>query len=83
LGQNFHLNPDTNSVSWFEIPVTDLARAKHFYQVAFGIHMEEETMMNIQMTYFPNHPGRGRVSGTLAKSDFHIPSGRLPAWRRF
>jgi uncharacterized protein len=36
--------------------------------------MEEETMMNIQMAYFQNHPGSGKVPGALAKSDFRIPS---------
>jgi predicted enzyme related to lactoylglutathione lyase len=68
------MNQDTNAINWFEIPVTDMARAKHFYQVAFGIHMQEENMMNIQMAYFPYNPGSGKVSGALAKSDFHVPS---------
>ena len=31
----------TNALNWFEIPVTNMARAKHFYQIAFGIHMDE------------------------------------------
>ena len=68
------MNKDTNSLNWFEIPVTDMARAKHFYQVAFGIHMDEENMMDIQMAYFPFAPGSGKASGALAKSDFHVPS---------
>jgi predicted enzyme related to lactoylglutathione lyase len=68
------MNNDTNALNWFEIPVTDMERAKHFYQVAFGIHMDEENMMNIQMAYFPFQPGSGKASGALAKSDFHIPA---------
>lgn len=69
------MNEQTNSLNWFEIPVTDMARAKHFYQVAFGIHMHEEVMMNMTMAYFPFSPKSGHVSGALVKSDFHKPSG--------
>ena len=68
------MTQDTNALNWFEIPVTDMARAKHFYQVAFGIHMNEENMMSIQMAYFPFSMGNGKVSGALAKSDFHVSS---------
>lgn len=68
------MNFDTNALNWFEIPVKDMVRAKHFYQVSFGIHMHEETMMDIQMAYFPYNPESGKVGGALAKSDFHVPS---------
>jgi uncharacterized protein len=68
------MNETTNSLNWFEIPVTDMARAKHFYQVIFGIHMHEEDMMKMTMAYFPFQPGSGRASGALVKSDFHKPS---------
>jgi predicted enzyme related to lactoylglutathione lyase len=72
------MNQDTNSVNWFEIPVTDMARAKHFYQVAFGIHMEEETMMNIQLAYFPNQPCSGKVAGPSPKAIFISPRIMAP-----
>ena len=68
------MNETTNSLNWFEIPVTDMERAKHFYQVAFGIHMPEEEMMKMKMAFFPYTPGSGRASGALVKSDFHKPS---------
>jgi uncharacterized protein len=68
------MNETTNSLNWFEIPVTDMQRAKHFYQVAFGIHMPEEEMMKMKMAFFPYTPGSGRASGALVKSDFHKPS---------
>jgi predicted enzyme related to lactoylglutathione lyase len=67
------MNKDTNALNWFEIPVIDMDRAKHFYQVIFSIHMEEHTMMDMQMAYFPVDPGNGKVSGALAKSEFHVP----------
>jgi uncharacterized protein len=67
------MNKDTNALNWFEIPVIDMDRAKHFYQVIFSIHMEEHTMMDMQMAYFPVDPGNGKISGALAKSEFHVP----------
>lgn len=68
------MNKDTNSLNWFEIPVTDMARAKHFYQVIFSMHMEEQEMMNMQMALFPWEAGSGKVSGALVKSEYHIPA---------
>ncbi|MDX2047066.1 MAG: VOC family protein [Chitinophagaceae bacterium] len=68
------MSPETNSLNWFEIPVTDMERAKHFYQVVFSIHMDTDEMMGMQMAYFPSMPGNGKASGALVKSDFHKPS---------
>ncbi len=68
------MNKETNSINWFEIPVTDLARAKHFYQVAFSIHMEDMSMPGMEMAGFPVEMGNGKVSGALIKSDYSIPS---------
>ena len=68
------MNKDVNCLNWFEIPVTDLARAKHFYQVIFGIHMDELSMGPIDMAFFPSTNGNGKVAGALAKGDFYKPS---------
>lgn len=68
------MNQETNALNWFEIPVTDMTRAKHFYQVVFSIHMEDMNMSNVEMAAFPYAPGTGKASGALAKSDFHKPS---------
>ena len=64
----------SNSLNWFEIPVTDMQRAKHFYQVIFSVHMDEKEMMGMQMALFPYENGSGRASGALVKSDQHRPS---------
>ena len=69
------MNKETNSLNWFEIPVTDLARAKHFYQVAFGIHMEDMNMPGMEMATFPYEMGSSKVSGALVKSEYSKPSG--------
>jgi len=68
------MNDQTNSLNWFEIPVMDMARAKHFYQVIFSIHMQEDSMMGMQMASFPYIPGNGKVGGALVKSEFNKPS---------
>ena len=68
------MDQHTNALNWFEIPVTDMQRAKHFYQVSFGIHMEEMEMMNMQMAMFPYQGGSGKASGALVKSEMHQPS---------
>jgi predicted enzyme related to lactoylglutathione lyase len=68
----------SNSLNWFEIPVSDMIRAKHFYQVIFSMHMEEDEIAGVSMAYFPFEPGSGKVSGALAKSDLHIPSPNGP-----
>jgi len=67
------MNNETNAINWFEIPVIEMPRAKHFYQVVFSMHMEETNMMNIQMAFFPMTMSNGKVSGALAQSPYHIP----------
>jgi len=68
------MNATTNSLNWFEIPVTDMQRAKHFYQVIFSMHMDEMEMTGMHMAGFPGEPGSGKVSGALVQSENHIPS---------
>jgi len=68
------MDTTTNSLNWFEIPVTDMYRAKHFYQVLFSIHMDEMEMMGMKMAMFPAIADSGKASGALVQSDFHKPS---------
>lgn len=68
------MDATTNSLNWFEIPVTDMQRARHFYQVALGIHMDETEMMGMKMATFPMENGNGKASGALVQSENHIPS---------
>lgn len=72
------MDTNSNSLNWFEIPVTDMARAKHFYQVIFSMHMEEDVMAGVRMAYFPFEQGSGKVSGALAQSEMHVPSTAGP-----
>lgn len=65
----------TNALNWFEIPVTDTARAKRFYETIFDIQMQTDTMMGMEMTMFPfdMQSASGRVSGALVKGPMHKP----------
>ena len=67
------MNTTTNSLNWFEIPVTDMQRAKHFYQVIFSMHMDDSEMMGLQMAFFPYQPGSGKASGALVQGTGYMP----------
>ena len=70
------LSANTNALNWFEIPVTDTARAKKFYETIFDIKMDTREMMGMEMTFFPNdmQANTGKVSGSLVKGPMHKPS---------
>lgn len=68
------MDKDTNALNWFEIPVTDMQRAKHFYQTAFSVHMDDMNMPGMEMSAFPAEMGNGKVSGCLIKGDGRNPS---------
>ena len=42
-----------NPVGWFEIPATDLKRAKKFYEGVFGVKLSLQTMGPCEMAWFP------------------------------
>jgi len=71
---NEKMSSATNSLNWFEIPVTDISRAKNFYENIFGIKMEEMEMPNMKYAMFPFDPMNAKVAGGLAQSPMHIPS---------
>ena len=72
---------ETNAITWFEIPVTDMNRAKKFYETIFDMEMKTQYMeeTNEELTFFPFKPDiiratSGRVSGVLVKNDRVKPS---------
>jgi uncharacterized protein len=69
------MSVNTNSLNWFEIPVTDTARAKKFYETIFDIQMQTQEMMGMEMTFFPYdmEGSSGKVSGALVKGDMYKP----------
>ncbi|SMO73565.1 VOC family protein [Solitalea koreensis] len=64
----------TNALNWFEISVSDMERAKKFYETIFGIQLETMDMMGMQMAMFPADGMNGKVGGALVKGDMHKPS---------
>lgn len=64
----------TNPVSWFEIPVTDLVRAKTFYEAAFSIEITETEMGPNKMGWFPMAMDVPGAAGTLIQGEGHKPS---------
>lgn len=55
-----------NAINWFEIPVTDIARAKKFYETIFGFQTMNMSMGNMLMEMFP--------------ADEHGTTGALIQW---
>lgn len=43
-----------NALNWSEIAVSDIHRAKKFYESIFDIKMEQTEMMGMQMAFFPS-----------------------------
>lgn len=68
------LSANTNAINWFEISVSDISRAKKFYETIFGISMDTQNMMGMDMAFFPGDPGNGKVSGALVQGQMHTPS---------
>ncbi len=69
------MDSNVNIINWFEISVSDIARAKKFYEAVFAIDMGEAfEMMGMKMVFFPMEPMNGKVSGGLCQGDMHKPS---------
>ncbi|HAS44335.1 MAG TPA: glyoxalase/bleomycin resistance/extradiol dioxygenase family protein [Microscillaceae bacterium] len=75
------INQDNNILTWFEIAVTDTARAKKFYETILDIEMSTRVFpeTNEELTFFPYDPNikqavSGRVTGVLSKSANSVPS---------
>ncbi len=64
-----------NPVGWFEIPVTDMDRAKSFYQTTLGLTLEDHQVGPLQMAWFPMDESTIGASGSLVKADGYSPSG--------
>ena len=71
---NEKMSSETNALNWFEIPVTDISRAKKFYETIFEISMEDMEMSGMKYAMFPFDPMKRKVAGGLAQSPMHTPS---------
>jgi len=68
---------EVNMISWFEVPVLDMDRAKKFYETVFNVEITINDFGGVLMGWFPpaediTAPG---ISGSLVKSEGkYIPS---------
>ncbi|MCY4613750.1 MAG: VOC family protein [Nitrospira sp.] len=68
------MSDQTNPVNWFEIPVSDLERARQFYETVFGFQLSLNEMGPMKMAWFPMTQEGGGATGTLMKSEGYTPS---------
>jgi predicted enzyme related to lactoylglutathione lyase len=64
----------TNPVVYFEIPVTDMNRAIHFYKSVFEFSFQKDSIDNHEMALFPFVDQYGGISGALAKGEIYKPT---------
>ena len=63
-----------NMVGWFEIPVTNIERAKTFYDAVFGIRIQIQDFGGTLMGWFPFAEEKLGASGSLIQNDAYRPS---------
>ncbi|MEQ8471078.1 MAG: VOC family protein [Marinoscillum sp.] len=63
-----------NPISWFEIPVNDMDRARKFYEKVFEIEMRVQDFGNLLMGWFPQDLNQYGSGGTLVKAKTYTPS---------
>ena len=73
------IDSETNILNWFEIPVSDLKRARMFYETILDIEMTLRTDGEAEGAFFPYNPNivqatSGRITGVLSKSNRNSPS---------
>lgn len=75
---NLSTSMEYNPVGWFEIPVTDIAKAKAFYESVLSMQLEDPiTQEGFEMAFFPGSmeqkPG---ASGAIAKGEGYVPGNK-------
>jgi len=73
------IDEHTNVITWFEIPVEDIERAKTFYETILDLQLVKRNDGGDEALFFPYNPAvvqatSGRVTGVLSKSDKNKPS---------
>jgi len=73
------IDEQANILTWFEIPVANIDRAKSFYETILDIKMIKRADGADESVFFPYNPNviqatSGRVTGVLSKSEKNTPS---------
>lgn len=61
-----------DAINWFELPVTDLARATKFYETVLATKLKPEVFNGVPNAMFPTNQG---VGGALVKDPRRKPLG--------
>ena len=62
-------------IGWFEIPVSNMERAKAFYEAVFNIEINVVDFGGVLMGWFPESDVNAHgASGSLIKQESYIPS---------
>jgi predicted enzyme related to lactoylglutathione lyase len=64
----------SSAINWFQIPASDIVRAKTFYETICGFRLEKMEMPNLQMWSFPADRQRGEIGGAVVAAEGAIPS---------
>jgi predicted enzyme related to lactoylglutathione lyase len=64
-----------SAINWFQIPATDMSRAKTFYEAICGISLEKlESPPEMEMWAFPSDWRTGEVGGAVVCGEGAVPS---------
>ncbi len=63
----------TNPVAWFEVSVTDMDRAKIFYEKAFDMAIHIVDFGGTKMRWFPNAGEANGATGSLIQQEATYP----------
>lgn len=61
-------------VGWFEIPVSNMDRAKTFYEAVFNVEINVVDFDGMLMGWFPDRGEAHGANGTLIKQETYVPS---------
>lgn len=64
---------NVNAISWFEIPVRDMVRAKEFYTAVLLCELQDMNVGELQLAAFPIDQTTRGVSGALARGKGYVP----------
>ena len=64
-----------SAISWFQIPASDITRAKQFYETVCGFQLEQLLASpGMDMWGFPADWEKGEISGALVCGEGAVPS---------
>jgi uncharacterized protein len=75
------MSKSKHTVTWFEIPATDLSRATAFYSTLLEVELEPVEFGGVKMAIFPGSGGEGGepvVHGALVMGEGYVPGATGP-----